>query len=128
MNGRKKHKEEQRERERVEREKGWNLRSSSMKQIPSWKANAHSQNHWVSELCPLPQILETRTITEHTKIQKPDVSPSSCEGTETPTLFDRIQPVIVQLLMLDLSERSPHLKTERDPVSETLCGRSPENQ
>jgi hypothetical protein len=64
----------------------------------------NNQNHWVSGTCPSSSILKTR---------KRDIS-------ETGSLVGRFR-LALSKGPNGVSVPSRHLKTETDPVSETLC-------
>jgi hypothetical protein len=70
-------------------------------------------------------------IPENTTIRKLDPFPSSGEGTETPTLLGPLERAnLNHWTKLDIAlSKGPntvsvslrHLRTEKDPVSESLC-------
>jgi hypothetical protein len=83
----------------------------------------NTPNYHVFGRCSSSDILKTR---EHNVLETGSLSILSWRG-ETPALLDLLERANLQGLMLTLSNRYNragipiHLRTETDPVSETLC-------
>jgi hypothetical protein len=83
----------------------------------------NTQNYWVFGLCPSSGILETR---KHSISETGSVSVLRWGG-KTPTLLGPLERAnLKQSLALSKGPNRvgvfpPHLRTETDPVSETLC-------